>query len=159
MDSGYWFLFSIYVISIIFGVSEFLSNSINKSQNQYKGVLLTAVFFVVGAIVIGGIGLLMGLNFLCTKLTLYYMPFYLVGFLFGKLQDTLLNLKFYNKVKEFVVAFCVLIYVIIISKYSLFSMDENVFGIAIKYISSVLGCVAICSLVSGFCDNRRTKIK
>ena len=40
MDSGYWFLFSIYVIAIIFGISEFISNLLNKKGSQYKSIVL-----------------------------------------------------------------------------------------------------------------------
>lgn len=152
MDSGYWFLFSIYVIAFIFGVSELLSNTINKGKNQYKGILLTAVFFVLGAIALGGLGILMGLDFLCIKLTLYYMPFYFAGYVFGKFKDKILTIEWIKKAKEAFIAIAVIIYVFVIAHVELYSLSESSVDILIRAATSLFGCIAVCSLISNFAN-------
>ncbi len=55
MDSGYWFLATIWTISLIFGISIFLAKKIAK-EPTIKQKLLTLMFYLVGMAVLAGIG-------------------------------------------------------------------------------------------------------
>ena len=159
MDSGYWFLFSIYVITVIIGFSEFLASKINKSQNVVKKTVLTTIFYLIGAGVLMSIGILMGMSFLCIKLTLYYMPFYFVGYFFGKFKEELLNIGWIKKSKETFIAVAVIIYVFIIVNIELYSLSESLFDIVLRAATSLFGCIALCSLISNFAKSKNKIFK
>ena len=158
MDSGYWFLFSIYIISLIFGISEFIAGILSKSENAIKKVVLTSVFYIIGAVVLMVIGIIMGMSFLCIKLTLYYMPFYFAGYIFGKLEGKLFEIKSAPKIIDGVAAIFSLIFVFLIAKFNLFTMSDVLLGIIIRMIASITGCVTVCNLVTKLAKNNSGKI-
>ena len=97
MDSGYWFLFSIWIICMIFGISQYFSNTITKYKAEKLRIVYMGVFYFVGMILLFVLGYTFGLSFLGIKLTLYYMPFYFLGYLYGEFQSRLSEFKFINK--------------------------------------------------------------
>ena len=86
MDSGYWFLATIWTISMIFGVASFGAERVSKENLLKKQTVLLGCY-VVGMVLLVGIGAILGLSFFAIKLTLYYMPFYYAGFLYGQFDD------------------------------------------------------------------------
>ena len=100
MDSGYWFLFTIWMIVIIFGIADFMGRKWNCRSKLYFGIITTGVVYVVGMIVLVTIGLIMGLDFLDIKLTLYYMPFYFAGYMYGQLEEKIVQMKSGETVKK-----------------------------------------------------------
>lgn len=158
MDSGYWFLFSIYIISIIFGISEFIASKLNKTQTVIKTVVLTSVFYIIGAGILMAIGIIMGMSFLCIKLTLYYMPFYLVGYVFGQFEEKLFEIKSASKIIDVVAAVLSIIFVFLIAKFNLFTISDGLFGIIIRMIASITGCVTVCNLVVKLTNNNHGKV-
>lgn len=146
MDSGYWFLFSVWTITIIFGFSQFFSGKILK-----KSVLKTIGtlgFCVAGAGALVGVAMVLGMSFLCIKLTLYYIPFYLVGFLFGQVQEWCKNWKKFSVLCEIVVAISAIAYMLLITRYNTFELGEGIFDIGLRATISLLGCISVCGLVS-----------
>ena len=91
MDSGYWFLFSLWMISIVFGLAQFAA----RKQTGGKNTAIICLVSVLGVAVLVCLGLLAGLSFLCIKLTIYYIPFYLLGHIYGKYST-----KIPEKVKQ-----------------------------------------------------------
>ena len=69
MDSGYWFLATIWTISMIFGVSTFFAGKMVE-DSAVKQQVFTLFFYIVGMAVLAGIGMLAGLSFFAIKLTL-----------------------------------------------------------------------------------------
>ncbi|MBQ3969559.1 MAG: acyltransferase family protein [Clostridia bacterium] len=88
-DKGYWFLLTIWTISAVFEISRFISDILIKPKNKAVGILLTGVFYGVGFGLLAALGKLMGLSFFGIKLTLYYMPWFFLGFLYGVFRDRL----------------------------------------------------------------------
>lgn len=76
---------------MIYGLADYASNKISKSTTW--NMLIHLTLCGVGMIVLGVIGYIAGLSFFCIKLTLYYIPIYLLGYLYGQLQDKFLALK------------------------------------------------------------------
>lgn len=158
MDSGYWFLMTIWMISLVFGVSTFLAKKIAK-ESTIKQKLITLIFYLAGMATLAGIGLLTGLSFLAIKLTLYYMPFYFVGYLYGQYRDKILEIKWGKTVIDVIVACCVAGWLFIMTRYHLYALPDNGFAIVLRVLSSITGCVAICGLCKGvFSETTKTLV-
>ena len=153
MDTGYWFLFSIWVISVIHGTAQFLAEKctvipfFQKSDRQEEGkLLLTTMFFGGGMAVVVSTGMLMGMAFLGTKLTLYYMPFYFVGYLYGKLAPKIECMAHAKGIVDAVAALCCAGYVAVLIRVNMYTVTDDLQGIAIRAMTSMLGCIALCNL-------------
>lgn len=144
MDSGYWFLFSLWMISMLFGFAQF-------AARKHTGRKNTAIIFLVsilGVAILGCLGLTAGLSFLCIKLTIYYIPFYLLGHIYGKYDP-----KIPEKVKQIVVPICLVVWLAIILRINLYSIADGIYGIALRAMASLCGCIA----VSGTMANLQSK--
>lgn len=150
MDSGYWFLFTIWTISIIFGISRFLSYKISKKTIAIKNLLFTTLFYLVGMLGLVGLASMFGLAFLGIKLTLYYMVFFYIGYLFGSFRDSMVRIKNSQQIEDVVIAVSTLIWVVILLRVDLYNISDNAFGIGFRAFSSIAGCIAVCGLLKPF---------
>lgn len=147
MDSGYWFLFSIWTISMIFGISQFLAGVIAKNKTGTVKVIYIGVVYLMGMFLLTGLGFAFGLSFLGIKLTLYYMPFYFLGYLYGKLQDQLFKFKSIDNWIELIVAISFIVWIGIITRFNLYDISDNGLGVAIRAVASLFGCIAVFGLL------------
>ena len=157
MDSGYWFLATIWTISLIFGISTFLAKKIAKDSG-IKQTLLTLMLYLVGMAVLAGIGFLAGLSFFAIKLTLYYMPFYFAGYLYGQFRDKILEAKRGSTVIDVIVACCVAAWLFILTRYHLYALPDNGMAVVVRVICSITGCVAVCGLCKGLFTGTEKKL-
>lgn len=152
MDSGYWFLISIWTISLIFGVSVYLANRITNKKKGLNGyvddIIITGVFYVVGMALLAAVGLAMGLSFFCIKLTLYYMPFYFAGYIYGKFQDQINESAKGRWFTQIVVAVSLFAWLAIILRINLYAISDSGIGILVRAFASLTGCIAVCGLIS-----------
>lgn len=159
MDSGYWFLISIWTISLIFGVSSYLANRITSKKNcsngNLKDIIFTGIFYVVGMALLAAVGLALGLSFFCIKLTLYYMPFYFVGYIYGKLQDKINEKAKGRWLTQIVVAVSLFAWLAIILRISLYSISDSGMGILVRAFASLTGCIAVCGVISPLFSNNQ----
>ena len=156
MDSGYWFLATIWTISLIFGTSTFLAKKVTKEPGV-KQQLFTLVFYLIGMAVLVGIGLFAGLSFFSIKLTLYYMPFYFAGYLYGQYRDKILETKWGKNVIDVLIACCVAGWLFILTRYHLYALPDSALAIVLRALSSITGCVAVCGLCKGlFSETTKT---
>ena len=139
MDSGYWFLFSLWTISLIFGFSRFLA----RTKQEIKETATIAVTFACGMLVLAIIGAAAGMSFLCIKLTLYYMPFFFLGYVYGQYGN-----RIKPQIWEMTIAVSLGIWLAVLTRVDLYTMDETLMGIGIRAISSLMGCIAVSGLVS-----------
>ena len=147
MDSGYWFLFTIWVISLIYAGSVYLASKVKK-DGLWNMVAFTC-FYGCFAVIVLGVGLLFGLSFLGTKLTLYYIPLYFLGVIFGRFQYLIDK---HTKIKEVLIAVAAVVFISIISRCYLYDLEESVGDILLRFVASVSGCTAICGLVGPLCQ-------
>lgn len=141
MDSGYWFLISLWTICIVWGIGSFLANKLSKSN-------IFRVFHCVGFAVVFSaglvfIGLKMGLSFFNIKLTLYYIPYYFLGYIFSSFYDFFKNKKAFHLVQTIVVALSFIIFVTISLSCNVFFLDESLSGIVLRMICSLTGCISV----------------
>lgn len=148
MDSGYWFLATIWTISMIFGLSNFLARKIAK-ESGIKRQLFILAFYLVGLAVLAAIGLVAGLSFFAIKLTLYYMPFYFAGYLYGQYRDGIMGIKWGKTAVDIVIAVCLAIWLFIMTRYHLYALPDNGMAIVLRALSSIAGCIAVCGLCNG----------
>ena len=153
MDSGYWFLATIWTISMMFGIASFIAERLSKKSVLKKQVVLL-VCYLVGMVLLAGIGILLGLSFFAIKLTLYYMPFYYAGFLYGQFDDKIMESENGKKVVDCVVAVCFVIWLYVILRYSLYEMSDSGFAIILRAATSLAGCIAVCGLCKGIFSDK-----
>ena len=147
MDSGYWFLFTIWVISFIYSTSVYIANKVNK-EDGIKNVVAFTVSYGCFSLIVLGVGLLLGFSFLGTKLTMYYLPFYFCGVIFGRYQHLI---EKHQGIKDVSIALALIVFISIISRLYLYDLDETIGEILIRIIASISGCIAICGLVGPLC--------
>lgn len=152
MDSGYWFLSTIWIISMIFGVSIFVAKKLAQNSDT-KQQLITLILYVAGMVLLAGVGLVAGFSFLAIKLTLYYMPFYFAGYLYGKYRDKIFEKKWGKKTVDVVVAICLVVWLFIMKRFSLYALPDSGMAILLRAGASVTGCVAVCGLCKGSFNN------
>lgn len=148
MDSGYWFLATIWTISLIFGLSTFFAQKIVKTKG-IKLLAMTGLLYLVAMAALAGVGLVAGMSFFAIKLTLYYMPFFFAGYLYGQYRDRLLETTYGKTVKDVIVAICLAAWLAIITRFHLFAMPDSGLGIILRAFSSLTGCIAVCGLGKG----------
>lgn len=153
MDAGYWFLFTIWTIVIVFGIAQLISEKLCHRKNKYFKMIALAIAYVLGMSVLGGIGLIMGLSFLGIKLTLYYMPFYFAGYLFGQIQPNMEHLKFGQRIIDSCIAICLVVWIALMKRYNFYAIGESEFGIIIRAFASLSGCIAVCGLIAQLTNN------
>ena len=153
MDSGYWFLATIWTISMIFGVASYVAECIGKSNAVKKQIALLG-FYLLGMILLVGLGIVVGLSFFAIKLTLYYMPFYYAGYLYGQIDDKLLSTDKGKKIVDCCVALCFAIWLFIILRFSLYEMSDGGFAIILRAATSLAGCIAVCGLCKGIFSSK-----
>ena len=151
MDSGYWFLATIWTISMGFGVSTFVARKIARGS-EIKLQAFTLIFYIFGMGVLAVIGLVAGLSFFAIKLTLYYMPFYFAGYLYGQYRDRILGTKWGKTAVDVVVAICLAVWLLIMTRYHLYALPDSGMAIILRAVSSTTGCVAVCGLCKGLFD-------
>lgn len=152
MDTGYWFLATIWTISMIFGLSTFFAGKISK-KNEIKNKIFTLLFYVVGMVGLAAVGLLLRFSFFAIKLTLYYMPFYFVGYLYGQYREKILKVKWGKQMIDVVIAVCFVVWLSIMARYYIYALPDSIMAIVLRIISSMTGCIAVCGLCKGLFSN------
>ncbi len=152
MDTGYWFLATIWTISMIYGVADLFSNKFFK---EYLGsIALHIAFCLVGFVGLAVIGYFAGFDFWAIKLTLYYIPFYLIGYLYGHIQDWLTEKSWPKTVMNCVLVLSLGIWLAMISRVDFFVGGNGFVFIAARFIASLFGCIAIIGLFTNVFDGR-----
>ena len=153
MDSGYWFLATIWTISMIFGVASFVAERASKENLLKKQIVLLGCY-LVGMVLLVGIGAVLGLSFFAIKLTLYYMPFYYAGFLYGQFDDRMKESETGKKMIDSAVAICFVMWLFVILRFSLYEMSDGGAAIILRAATSLAGCIAVCGLCKGIFSDK-----
>ena len=146
IDSGYWFLITIWTISVIFGISSLVSSLAKK---EIVKQILTAAVYVCGMAVLALIGYFAGMTFLGIKLTLYYMPFYFAGYLYGQYRDKIFALKSGNTAVDIIVALSAALWIYLLTRANMFNLPDGGKYIIFRAGASLLGCIALCGVLKG----------
>lgn len=135
MESIFWFLFSLFVIDAICSVALYMTRAFWGMKKYALFTLLAGLqccflLFVANRT---------QLSFLGIKYTLYYMPFFLSGFL-------LKNITFFckpSKFKESVLGMLLIVYMLLIGKYTIYTMPDSNYFILLRIFISFAVCLVI----------------
>lgn len=149
MDSGYWFLFSLWVMTVMFGVACFLSRQkcfARFASGVISQCVITLFIFGVLSLFLLSLGILFGLSFLGIKLTLYYIPFFLLGYVASLFSGVQVNGRF-MRAWRVLAAVCAVAYAVLILRVNTVLLEDTLFDVALRMLVSLLGCGAICGLL------------
>lgn len=147
MDTGYWFLFSLWTIVMIYGTARFICKKIADNRSELFRFLIFTLGYLLGMVILVLIGVKFGLKFLCIKLTLYYMPFYFLGYMFSEFKKRI-DITKISFATESVVAFAFAVWIALMLRFNFYAIDENLTGIMLRITASLFGSVAVCGLIS-----------
>lgn len=146
MDTGYWFFFSLWTICIAFGTASFVANKCTRIKN--KQIILTVLFTSILAGILVMIGLIADFEFLGIKYSLYYLPFFLSGYLYGCISGELVQQKWIENIKQAAFLPAITIFVYIIINYNTYLAPDTPIYILIRILASLAGCVVVFLVVS-----------
>lgn len=150
MDSGYWFLVSLWCIVILYGLTDFIVNRFHVKSAAWS-IVLHVCGMALGMGVLGGIGLMVGMDFLDIKLTIYYIPLFTGGYLYGQLQERISTIKYSKTIMPVVYALCLGIWLWILVNIYFYAVEMTPIIIAMRYIASIIGAIFIISCFTGKC--------
>lgn len=156
MDSGYWFLITIWTISMIFGIADLLSNK--WCNDKLLNILSHLVLLGIGLIGLATIGYFFGLEFFAIKLTLYYLPIYMIGYLFGRIQDQLLLKAKIRTIINYIIIASLGLWLASINRLDFFGGEDSIRITIERFITSILGCIATIGLFTNIC-NKASSLK
>lgn len=142
MDTGMWFLSTLWLICVIFILAGFLA------VRWIRGNVIA--LFAVVALFCGflvAIGLVMGISFLGIKFVLYYTLFYGMGFLWGKFKETIEAWAHYEKVKGICESLLLLGFVLVAYNVNLFA-EDSLRTVILRILASVGGCVVMIDIIA-----------
>ncbi len=150
MDSGYWFLVTLWCIVVIYGISDYLSNTFAQ-RNKVFNTLTHLACMAGGACALIGVGSVAGMSFLDIKLTLYYIPMYSCGYLFGQLQDAILAKHRATSVVDIIAVLSLAVWLWLLVRFNFYGVDATVGLLSMRYIASLCGSVFVIYTLSVVC--------
>lgn len=161
MDSGYWFLVTLWCIVVIYGISDYLSNKFAQRKKAFN-ILTHLACMVGGACFLIGVGHFAGMSFLDIKLTLYYIPLYSCGYLYGQLQDSILAKHRATSVVDVIAVLSLAVWLWLLVRFNFYGVDVTVGLLSMRYIASLCGSIfviytlsVICKSGGGICCSRK----
>lgn len=143
IDSGYWFLFSLWTITVVFGFSLFIGGLFKNLNGNVRFIIVAAVYFAFIAVLFVS-GRFVGMTFLGLKLTLYYSVFYFAGYAYGIYQEEIHNRRILKICEQIIIAICWGVWILLIKRYDFFEAPDTVVNILLRAIASFSGCIAVC---------------
>lgn len=146
MDSvGYWFLFSLWTITMLFAVASYLSNKLGGSS--IRRIVACVAVLLLGAGLLTGIGQFTGFTFLGMKLTVYYIPQFAAGYLFGQMETLYAGKSWFEKCRRWATFPALLIYAAIIFSMNLYYAETTVINLALRFLAAISGTIVLISVV------------
>lgn len=138
---GYWFFASLWTIVMIFSVCKYLSHKMVKDGGiKQSGVLL--LLFVCFYVLLVVLALFVGMDKFALKYTLYYIPYFIGGYLMGQISNTR-SLSISN-ITYLTIGILALVYFYLLINYNFWSAQDHLPIIILRYIASAAGC-AVCA--------------
>lgn len=147
MDSGYWFLISLWTIVTIFGFAIYLSTCF-QSKSLYVHISAVVLFCILGMTGLAAIGYAAGFSFLCIKLTLFYFPFFLAGYIFGQIQGKLTT--HIGNWANWIGIASLVIWLTIMIRFNFYKNDMTLGLVVLRYVSSLFGSLAVIVIVNQY---------
>lgn len=154
LDNGYWFLFVIWVISLLIEICNILSLLLCDYSKKYRYTLINSFFVLLFMVGLSLIGSKVGYKFMGIHLTLYYTPFYFAGIVFGRFQNELESTALWNKSKNCLYFIMLITWVFLICRVNFYFAPDNGTFIVFRACASLAGCVSVVA----FCRTSYTTV-
>lgn len=154
MDTGYWFLITIWTINLVFGCTCYFANKMVPNASQFVNSVVTGGFYFLGMLFLVGIAYIAGLSFFAIKLTLYYMPFFFAGVLYGRIQEVFAKKKRFVVIQNIFTAAALVIWLYVLMNVNLYRLEDGGMGIIIRAGTSLLGCCAVAAITAKLRNGR-----
>ena len=141
MDSSYWFLISLWTITVIFTLSNYLASQISQAIHV-NTKLMSVVIMLTCLILLASLGLVMGFSFIAIKYSLFYYPFYYLGYIASRINNDKETL-----VRSCIEACATFAFVYLIVRIPVFSLPDTAEAIVLRAFISVVGCLAVVSVL------------
>lgn len=155
MEGAYWFLFSLWCIQLMFSIASLCAC---KTKNKTTRIILTLACYGMVAVALLVVGIKIGITFLGIKYTLYYSPYFLLGWLIAKL-DVIGVLKRYKQSISIATPIVLLAYIFIISKFNVIEAPDSIVNIAIRIAVAVMGCFVVVNVFNKKLDGDNKGIR
>lgn len=137
ITNGLWFVFVLWVYSVISSLVKYI---IRNVVNYYKYIYLYILCFILFLLPFFGIAVFVTLDFMGSKLILYYSFYYLLGNCIGYFKHILnKDNKALILIHDYGFLTSIITFLFIINKWSLLLIDDNLIGIIIKIIAALSG--------------------
>lgn len=134
VDSGLWFLWVIYILSLFAGIANYYINK-EKVFTRFAGTTVTWLLLYA---ICAFLAIKEGYSFCGVKYILYYSIFYLIGYFIHAFEEIWIT-----RIKESgyqIVAFiCMFIYIGIIFNFDLYRCNDNLIGIVMRFTAGIAG--------------------
>ena len=147
MDVGYWFLPMLWVICILDTFASYVSELLPPERKTGR-LALRVCMMLCGMVVLLGIGHFTGLEFFGIKYVLYYIPFFILGYLFGQCSEMAPKTKALDIATYAVTAFSAIVWIAMICRFDFYSAGDGLGSMVIRMLTSVLGCIVVAFLAS-----------
>jgi len=156
-ESWYWFLVSLWCINLLFAIASLISFWLSKGKETLF-VILQIVFLVILFVLLAVIGKVVGLQTLAIKLTLYYLPFFCLGYYVNRFGRKFLSNHLLSKIINIGIVVVFVVYSILITRYSVIGMPDTLRWIALRVLISLLGCLIVFYVVNALKQSKIPKL-
>ena len=153
MEGMYWFLFSLWVMNMIYAVSCLLFKRLVDKRIKYS-FAVSAFSMLIVALLFGGGLYTTGVDFLGIKFTTYYFPFFLMGWIGSEITKINWPEKF-KSIFDYTVLVFMVVYAILIAKFDVASLPDKM--APLRFFISIAGCIVVfyAVLKSSFDDSNK----
>lgn len=162
LDYGLWFLGVLFILTFMTYTAQLVAGIVKKKNSLVSEIIFWGAYGVLSSIL--AVQILTGNTFLSPYLTIIYVPFYMLGYAFGKYGKAVLcwgtkesgklDCK-NNPIVKVVAVAASIVFLYLVAARNLNSMETKM-DTLIQMIASVLGCIGI---IYGVLQLKESKIK
>lgn len=153
LEGSYWFLFTLWIIDIVHSLASIGSNIIKTRYN----ILIYSLLYFVGGGAVALVGYKLGMTFLGVQYTLYYMPFFFLGYLVGRYKK---KAWCSNAIFQSILfgVLCI-IYFLVVPRFGFTEIPYTSYFLLVRMGLSLAGCFCLVWFVNHINWMKTTKLK
>ena len=137
VDRGMWFLWVLFILSIIFTFANYFMNKQKKSSKAIGLVGIGMVFFAVIVFIVRK----MGVNAFGIKLIIFYFGYFFIGWLFGSYREKNIYVVS-NKMSKIISCISLGCFIYITFNYNLYT-SGGLISVIIRYFAALSGMIIL----------------
>lgn len=142
MDSGYWFLTSLWSIQMLWGIAVFVCRKAFPGNTLSKAFFTAAVTALLSSVLLIT-GFFAGFSFFGIKLSCYYLPFFLLGCVFPYFRSAVSSKKGYALWERIIICALLIVSSCLVISRNFYTTEDSVSIIFTRIICSISGCAVL----------------